>query len=64
MEVPGLWVESEVQLQAYATAKVMCDLSCVCDLHCSLWQYQIPNPPSGARDPTCILMDTSRVQVS
>ena len=44
LEVPGLKVELELQLQAYATATVTQDLSCICDLHCSLWQCQILNP--------------------
>ena len=37
------------------------DLSGVCNLHCSSWPHCIPNPLSEARDPTCILMDTSQV---
>ena len=36
MKVPGVGVESELQLLAYATATAMGDWSCVCDLHCSL----------------------------
>lgn len=32
MKVPGLGVESEVQLQAYTTATAMLDLSCLFDL--------------------------------
>ena len=35
----------------------MWDLSCICDLHHSLWQCRILNPLSDARDQTCILMD-------
>ena len=58
IEVPGLGVASEQQLQAYATAVTMPDLSCICHLYCSLQQYQILNPLSEARDQTCILMDT------
>ena len=38
MEVPGLRVESELYLLAYATARVMPDKSHVYDLHCGLWQ--------------------------
>ena len=38
MEVPRLGVESELQLLAYATATAILDLSCICDLHCSLRQ--------------------------
>ena len=32
---------------AYAATR---DLSCICDLHHSTWQYQILNPLRGARD--------------
>ena len=53
MEAPGLGVDSELQLLAYATA--MPDPSHVCDLHQSSWQRQILNPLSEARDQTCIL---------
>ena len=41
MEVPGLGVELELQLLAYAKATATQDLSCFCDLCCSLWQCQI-----------------------
>ena len=60
MEVFRLGVESELQLLAYTTATAMWDLSCICDLHHSLWQGQILNLLSKARDQTCILNDTSR----
>ena len=30
MEVPSLGVESELKLPAYATARTMWDLSCIC----------------------------------
>ena len=50
MEVPGLGIESEVQLPAYTTAIAMQDLSYICDLHHSSGQDQILNPLSGARD--------------
>ena len=53
MEVPGLWVKSELQLPAYTTATAMPDPSCICKLHHSLWQCQILNPLSKARDQTC-----------
>ena len=46
MEVPRLWVESELQLPAYTIATAMPDLSCVCHLHHSSWQRQILNPLS------------------
>ena len=51
MEVPRLGVESELQPLAYTTATAMPDPSCVLRLH-SLWQYQILNPLSEARDRT------------
>ena len=35
----------------------MLDLSCICDLHHSSWQRQIPDLLSETRDWTCILMD-------
>ena len=50
MEVSRLGVESELQLRAYATATVTWDLSCICNLHHSSQQCQIPNPLSEARD--------------
>ena len=49
MQVPRLVVESEVQLQAYATATAMPEASCVCDQRCSLRQHQILNPLNRAR---------------
>ena len=57
MEVPGLEVKSELQLPAHTTAIATPRPSHICDLHCSLWQHQILNPLSEARDRTCILMD-------
>ena len=41
MEVPGLGVESELQLLAYATATARPDLSFICDLHHSVQQHQM-----------------------
>ena len=61
MEVPRLGIESELQLQAYTTATAMLDLSCICDLRCSLQQHWILNSLSEARDQTLIFMDTSWV---
>ena len=60
MEVPSLRVESEIQLLDYATATAMAtpDPSHILDLHYNLWQCQILNPLSKARDETHILMDT------
>ena len=61
MEVPRLGVKEELQLPVYTTATATPDQSYVCDLHHSLWQHQILNPLSEARDQTLILMDTSQV---
>ena len=61
MEVPGLGVESELQLTAFTTATATRDPSRICDLHHSSWQHQILNPLSEARDGNHILMDTSWV---
>ena len=61
MEVPRLGVKSEPRLLAYATAMAIPDLSCICDLRCSLWQCWILNPLSKARDQTIIFTDTSQV---
>ena len=55
-----LGIELEPQLPATATATP--DLSRVCDLHHSSWQRRILNPRSKARDPTCVLMDTSQIR--
>ena len=61
MEVPRLGVGSELQLPAYTRDTAMQDLSHVCNLHYSSQQRQILNPLIGARDQTCVLMDTSQV---
>ena len=61
MEVPRLGVQSEWQLLAYTKATATQDLSGICDLHGSLWQYWILNPVSEARDRTYILMVPSQV---
>ena len=61
MEIPSLAVESELQLPAYATATATWDPSPICDLYHSSQQCWILNPPSEARDWTCILMVASRV---
>ena len=61
MEVSGLGVKSELQLQACTTATAMPDLSHVFDLHHSSGQPQILNPLSKARVRTCILMDTNQI---
>ena len=39
----------------------MPDLSLFCDLHHSSRQFQVLNPPSEAKDQTCVLMDTSQI---
>ena len=44
MEVPRLGVQSELQLLACTRATAPPDLSCICDLHHSSWQCQIPGP--------------------
>ena len=56
-------MELELQLPAYtiAIATAMSDLSCIHDLHHSLWQHWILNLLSEARDQTGILMDTGGV---
>ena len=59
MEVPRLRVELELQLQAYAIATTMQDLSYICDLGRSLWQHQILNPLKETSDRTRILKDTT-----
>ena len=56
MEVPRLGVELEPQAEAYTTATVTPDLSCLGDLPHSLRQRQIFNPLSKARDGTCNLV--------
>ena len=58
MEIPRLGVELELQLLAYTTAIAMPTLSHICDPRRSLWQCQILNPLSEARNQTCILTDT------
>ena len=61
MKVPRLGVQSELQLLAYTTAIAALDPSCICNLHHSSRQHQIPNPLSKARDRTQVLMDASQV---
>ena len=61
MEAPRPGVESKLQLPTYTIATATQDPSCICNLHHSSWQRPIPNPPSEARDRTCIPMDTSWV---
>ena len=60
-EVPRLGVELEVYPLAYTTVTEMPDLSHICDLHYSSWQFQVLNPVSKDRDQTFILMDTMQI---
>ena len=60
MEVLRLGVKSELQLPAYTTTTATPDPSHVYNLHHSSQQRQILNPPSEARDQTCVLVDTVR----
>jgi len=62
MEVPRLGLSSELQLPAYARATATWDPSCICDLHHSSQQRQIPNPLSEARDQTRNLMVPSQIR--
>ena len=50
MAAPGIGVELELWLLACTTATATLDPSHICDLHHSLWQPQISNPLSEARD--------------
>ena len=61
MEVPRLGIKLELQLPAYTRATATLDPSHICDVCCSLWQCQILNTTSEARNWTLILMDTSQV---
>ena len=45
MEVLRLGLKSELHLLAYTTATATADPSCIWDLHSSLWQCWILNPP-------------------
>ena len=45
-------------VEANTTATAIQDPSRICDLYCSLWQCQILNPLSWARDQTCTLTET------
>ena len=51
-------IRAAAAVAAYTTATAMPDLSHACDLHHSLWQCQILNPLSEARDETCMLTET------
>ena len=54
-------IESDLRPATDTTVTAMPDPSLVCDLHRSLWQRQILNPLSKARDRTHIFTDTSQV---
>ena len=56
MEVPRVWVESELRFPAYARITATQDPSHVCDLHHSSRQHWILNPLSEAQDRTRNLM--------
>ena len=58
MEVPRLGVEPEPQPRPLPPAAATPDPRCICNLCRSLRQRHILNPPSEARDRTCILRDT------
>ena len=58
MEGPRLGVEWELQLLAYTTAMATPALSHIWELCHSLWQQQILNPLSKAREWTQILAET------
>ena len=62
MKVPRLGVESELQLPTYSTVTATQDPSCICNLHHSSRQCQIPDPLSKAKDQNCGLMDTSQIR--
>ena len=50
MEALGLWAESELQLPAFTTVTVIQDPSRICNLSHGLWQCQILNPLSKAKN--------------
>ena len=52
MEVHRVGVKLGLQLWAYAIATAVLNPRHICDLCCSLWQCQIFNPLSEARDQT------------
>ena len=50
MEIPRLGVESELQLLAYATEAAKPHMSVSANYSAVLWQWQMLNPLSKARD--------------
>ena len=61
MEIPRLGVESDLHLSAYTTATATWDPSHFFNVHHRSWQHRILNPPSEARNQTCIFGDTTWV---
>ena len=57
MEVPRLWVGSEVELLVDTTAMAMRDLSLIGDLHYSLDISQVLNPLSHNRNSCSVYLD-------
>ena len=55
----GGWIRASPGV--YATAIATLDLKCIMSLHRSLWQCQILNPLSEARDQPCILMVSGQI---
>ena len=55
--VPGLGIEWELQLSAYASARAKLDPRRICNLCHSLRQGWILNPLSKAKDQTLIITD-------
>jgi len=51
-------IGARAAVPTYATVTETWDLSQICDLHHGLWQHQVLDPLSEARDQTCILTET------
>ena len=54
------WARGQIEAVTVAYARATPDASCICNLYSSLWQHQILNPLSKARDGTHILTDNVR----
>ena len=61
MEVPRLWVKSELQPLACTAATATPDLSCICELCQGFQHHRILNPLSKGRNWTHILTETMSV---
>ena len=61
MEISGLKVESELQLETYTPITATWHPSYICDLCCSLRPCQILNPLTEAGGQTCIFTEASQV---